>query len=79
MEAEGSKPSRRTMTIGDINRPFGDKARDELMMGYCGAITFMDKQLGRLLDTLDELELWQNLTVVLTADHGMHNGEKGIW
>merc|ERR1711871_95204 len=23
--------------------------------------------------------LWENTTVILTADHGMHNGEKGIW
>jgi arylsulfatase A-like enzyme len=34
---------------------------------------------GRILDAIDELELWSNLTVVLTSDHGMHLGEKGIW
>lgn len=58
---------------------FTDQMHDELMMGYCAAVTFVDKQLGRILDVLDELELWNNVTVVLTADHGMHNGEKGIW
>jgi hypothetical protein len=39
----------------------------------------VDTQLGRLLDAIDELQLWNNLTIILTADHGMHNGEKGIW
>ena len=28
---------------------------------------------------MDELNLWETTTIVLTADHGMHNGEKGLW
>ena len=28
---------------------------------------------------MDRHDLWKSTTVVLTADHGMHNGEKGIW
>jgi iduronate 2-sulfatase len=53
--------------------------RDELMMGYWAGISFLDAQIGRILDTIDELKLWNNLTIVFTADHGFHNGEKGIW
>jgi arylsulfatase A-like enzyme len=53
--------------------------RDELMMGYCAGVSFVDKQVGKLLDVMDRHNLWENTTVVLTADHGMHNGEKGIW
>ena len=34
---------------------------------------------GKLLDVMDKLDLWKTTTVVLTADHGMHMGEKGIW
>ena len=52
---------------------------DELMVGYCAAVTFVDEQLGRLLDMMDRHNLWATTTVVLTSDHGMHNGEKGIW
>ena len=51
----------------------------ELIWAYSASITFLDVQLGRVLDALDELNLWNNITIVLTADHGMHNGEKGIW
>jgi iduronate 2-sulfatase len=79
MEDEGAKPAWNGVQIGNINNAFTDRMHDELMLGYAAAISFMDAQLGRILDTIDELKLWNNLTVVLTADHGMHNGEKGIW
>lgn len=39
-------------------------------------MTFLDAQIGRLLDKIDELKLWRNLTIVLTSDHGMHNGKR---
>lgn len=38
-------------------------------------MTFLDAQVGRLLDAIDDMDLWANLTIVLTSDHGMHNGE----
>jgi len=63
----------------DLKLPLPARMHQELIWGYSAAITFVDTQLGRVLDTLDELKLWNNLTIVLTADHGMHNGEKGIW
>jgi len=31
------------------------------------------------LDEMDRLQLWDTTTVVLSSDHGMHNGEKGMW
>jgi iduronate 2-sulfatase len=77
MEKEGSVMSKNLIPVGDINNGFTDSMHDELILGYAAAITFVDKQLGRILDAIDELELWGNLTIVLTADHGMHNGEKG--
>ena len=55
------------------------KMHEELMWGYSAAVSFLDAQLGRILDVIDELALWNNLTIVLTSDHGMHNGEKGMW
>ena len=70
MSEEGSQKSSKSVQLGDINLIFTEKMHDELMMGYAAAITFMDVQLGRLLDTMDELNLWENTTVVLTADHG---------
>jgi arylsulfatase A-like enzyme len=37
---------------------------------YYAAITALDHELGRLLDTLDELDLTQDTLVVFTSDHG---------
>jgi iduronate 2-sulfatase len=79
MNEEGAERSKDHLSLGDINQGIPQRMRDELMMGYCGMITYTDTQLGRLLDALDELQLWNNITIVLTADHGMHNGEKGLW
>lgn len=79
MENEGSKRSQRGIALGDINTVFTERMHDELMLGYCGAVTFVDKLLGKLLDVVDELKLWNNITIILTSDHGMHNGEKGTW
>ncbi len=82
MEEEGARPATKTIGIGppdNINQIVSEQMHNELMIGYCAAVTFVDKQLGRLLDAVDELQLWHNLTIVLSADHGMHNGEKGIW
>lgn len=65
--------------IERVNFAFTQRMHTELMWGYSAAVTFLDAQIGRLLDTVDDLHLWNNLTIVLTSDHGMHNGEKGIW
>ena len=79
MKDEGAGRHDRTYETRHINDSFPLAVHQEMMWGYAALVTFVDKQLGRVLDAVDELELWGNLTVVLTSDHGMHNGEKGIW
>jgi iduronate 2-sulfatase len=76
---EGSLPHNRSHPLMDINKALPNEMHDNLMMGYLAGITYLDTQVGRILDVLDELDLWGNTTVVLTSDHGMHNGEKGLW
>jgi len=52
---------------------------DEIIPLYKGEITFVDAQIGRLLNLLVELGIDRNTLVVLVADHGESMTEKGIY
>lgn len=56
-----------------------EESRKEAIRGYYAAITFMDAQVGRVLDALDRLRLWNNTIVVLWSDHGYNLGQHGQW
>jgi len=51
----------------------------ELIHGYYAAVSYMDAQVGRLLDELDRLGLGGNTIVVLWGDHGWHLGDHAQW
>jgi len=46
---------------------------------YYGMTSYMDDKVGRILATLEEMDLAENTVVVLTADHGEMLGERGGW
>ncbi len=53
--------------------------RQEALASYYACVTFVDAQVGVLLDTLDRLALWDRTVVVFLSDHGIERGEHGLW
>lgn len=46
---------------------------------YLACVTYVDHEVGRLLDALDESEAAENTAIILWSDHGWHLGEKQHW
>ena len=55
-----------------------EKGRRDMAI-YYGMISFMDEQIGRILDALDEQGLTENTLIVFTTDHGHFLGQHGLW
>ncbi len=51
----------------------------ELVRAYLACISFVDGQVGRVLDALDQSAYGENTVIVLWSDHGQHLGEKKHW
>jgi choline-sulfatase len=49
-----------------------------LVRSYLASVSFVDSQVGRVLDALEANGLADNTVVVLWSDHGWHLGEKAI-
>ncbi len=50
-----------------------------LKHGYYAAVSYVDQQIGKVLDEYRRLDLEKNTIVVLWSDHGWHLGDHGIW
>ncbi|MCS7316366.1 MAG: sulfatase [Bryobacterales bacterium] len=62
-----------------IGRDATPEAARQMIRAYYACVSFMDAQLGRVLDKLESLGLAERTVVVLFSDHGYHLGEKGKW
>ncbi len=56
-----------------------DDLRRKALQAYYASTTFMDAQVGRVLEALEKLKLADRTIVVFISDHGYHLGEHGLW
>lgn len=68
--------------FGDIplgDEPISDDKTLELIRAYAASTSYMDAQVGRVLQKLDELRLTERTVIIFCGDHGFHLGEHGTW
>jgi len=70
MRRYGDAPERGPMAV--------DKAR-EAIHGYYASVSFVDAQIGRVLNELHRLDLDRNTIIVLWGDNGWNLGDHGRW
>ena len=51
----------------------------ECLKGYYAAVTGMDVNIGRIMDTVHRLNLDQDTLIVFASDHGYNAGHHGLW
>lgn len=56
-----------------------ERTARHLVHGYRACVSYVDTQIGRVLDELDRLGLADSTIVVLWGDHGWHLGDNGMW
>jgi len=62
-----------------IGRDASPDAAREAIRAYYASTTFVDRQLGRVMEAVDRLKLRDKTVIILFGDHGYHLGEKGKW
>lgn len=68
-----------TLPGEDLRIGLKPEKQRELIHGYYAAVSYMDAQVGILLNTLDSLGTLNNTIIVLWGDHGWHLGDHDLW
>ena len=63
----------------EIFNRFSDQDKREFLRSYYACTSFMDAQVGRLLEALEESGQMENTLIVFFGDHGYHLGEHNWW
>ena len=57
----------------------GEEWHRACLHGYYACVSYVDAQIGKIMKTLDDLDLRENTIIVLWGDHGWHLGEHNFW
>ena len=50
-----------------------------LIHGYYACVSYIDQQIGNILQALEDLELYENTIVIITSDHGFSLSDHNRW
>jgi iduronate 2-sulfatase len=56
-----------------------EEKQRELIHGYMACVSFVDAQLGKILDAIEDNNLSKNTIIVVWGDHGYHLGDHTMW
>lgn len=49
------------------------------LSGYFGLVSFVDEQIGKIVNVFDELGMAESTDIIYTSDHGDNLGARGLW
>ena len=59
--------------------PIDDQMARVLKHAYLASVSYIDAQIGKMINALDESGVRDNTIIIVWGDHGWHLGEMGIW
>ena len=62
-----------------LEKPLSDAYARKIRHAYFAAVSYVDAQVGKVLDELNRLGLAENTIVVVWGDHGWHLGDQRVW
>lgn len=71
--------SREIRGYGRFSTTKNEDFQREAKHGYYACVSYIDAQIGLILNELDQLDLAKNTIVIILGDHGWHLGEHGFW
>jgi arylsulfatase A-like enzyme len=72
-------PQRGINYVTSVNGQMNTEQEQKAVAAYYASVAYMDKQVGKILTTLEEEGLENNTIVIFTSDHGFHLGEHSFW
>ncbi|MBC6439221.1 MAG: sulfatase-like hydrolase/transferase [Rhodospirillales bacterium] len=84
LRAEGERPDHPVIDVLRIVWNYDDHVRDEehireIRLSYYGYVSFLDHNIGRVLDALEASGQAENTLIIYTSDHGEMLGNHGMW
>lgn len=65
--------------VNSVNAQMTEEQERKAIAAYFASVSYMDAQVGKILNTLKEEGLEDNTIIIFTSDHGFHLGEHRFW